>query len=205
MHVATLYDLLAPIYQRVLVPLHEMALSRAVQRALEGCPASVLEVGIGPGRGVVQLSGAGRGVVGVDVSRRMLALAGAHLAAAQARASLARATVLNLPFRTGHFDAVVSTWLVDVLRDEELPIAVGELTRVLSPGGRLVLGVMELPNRIAREAWMVVYRSLPDLLGRCRPIELDPYLRAQPLRVLRDESVKGLIGMRVFTMVKAVG
>lgn len=205
MRVATLYDLLAPFYQRVLAPLHDVAYSRAAERGLEGGPASVLEVGIGPGYTVSRLSGGGRRVVGVDLSPRMLSLARAQLAADQVRASLARANLLELPFRTGRFDAVVGTFVVDLLSDQELPVALGELTRVLSPGGRLVLGLMELPNRVAREAWMMAYRALPDMVGRCRPIDLSPYLRTQPLRVLREESVKGLIGMRVVTMVKAVG
>lgn len=205
MRVGTLYDLLAPLYQRVLAPLHDVAYSRAAERGLEGGPGSVLEVGIGPGRTVSRLGGGGRRVVGVDLSPRMLSLARAQLEADQVRASLARANLLTLPFRTGQFDAVVSTFVVDLLSDEELPVALAELTRVLSPGGRLVLGVMELPNRIARETWMMAYRAVPDLVGRCRPIELDPYVRAQALRVLREESVEGLIGMRVVTMVKAVG
>jgi ubiquinone/menaquinone biosynthesis C-methylase UbiE len=205
LRVATLYDLLAPLYQRVLAPLHEVAYSRAAERGLEGGPASVLEVGIGPWRTVSRLSGGGRRVVGVDLSPRMLSLARAQVAAGQARASLARADVLKLPFRAGRFDAVVGTFVVDLLTEHDLPAAFAELTRVLSPGGRMVLGVMELPNRVVREAWMMAYRALPDLVGRCRPIDLSPYVRAQPLRVLREESVKGVIGMRVVTVVKAVG
>lgn len=205
LNVVALYDLLAPVYRRVLVPLHDVAFARAAERGLEGGPLSVLEVGIGPGHNVPRLSGGSRRVVGVDLSPRMLALARAEVDAAAVRACLARATVLRLPFRASQFDAVVGTFVMDLLTDQELPVALGELTRVLSPGGRLVLGVMELPNRVIREAWMAAYHALPDLVGRCRPIDLNPYLRAQPLRVLREESVPGLIGMRVVTTVKAVG
>lgn len=193
------------MYRRVVVPLHEVAYDRAAERGLEGGPGSVLEVGIGPGPTVSRLSGGGRRVVGVDVSRRMLAAARTQLAAAQARVRLARATVLSLPFRAGQFDAVVGTFVVDLLTDRELPVALGEMTRVLSPGGRLVLGVMELPNRVMRETWMAAYRVLPDLVGRCRPVDLAPYLSAQPLRLLREERVAGLIGMRVQSLIKAVG
>ncbi len=187
------------------MPLHEVAFSRAAERGLEGGPGSVLEVGIGPGHNLPRLCGPGRRVVGVDVSRRMLALARTQMAAGQAQASLARASVFSLPFRAGRFDAVVGTFVADLLTDQELPVALGEVTRVLSPGGRLVLGVMELPNRLVREAWMAAYRTLPDLVGRCRPIDLGLYLQGRPLRVIREESVEGLIGMRVVTMIKPVG
>jgi SAM-dependent methyltransferase len=113
--------------------------------------------------------------------------------------------VLRLPFAAGRFDAVVATLVLDVLPDQELPVALAELARVLSPGGRLVLGVMEAPNRIARDIWMAAYRAAPDLVGRLRPVGLDALLLSQPLRILRSENVKGLIGVRVVTLVKSVG
>lgn len=201
-HAATLYDLVAPVYERVLTPLHDLGVSRAVERALGAGPTSVLDVGIGPGRGVALLSGNGRRVVGVDVSRRMLRLADAHLSAERARASLTRANALALPFRSGSFDAVVSTYLLDVLSDAEMAAALRELVRVLSPGGRLVLGTMALPNHLTHQVWMAAYRALPELVGHSRPADPHPYLRAQPLRVLREEHVKGWVGMRVVTTVK---
>ena len=202
MHPAALYDLVAPVYERVLVPLHDLGVSRAVERALGAGPESVLDVGIGPGRGVALLSGNGRRVVGVDVSRQMLRLANAHITAARARASLARANALALPFRSGSFDAVVSTYLLDVLTDAEIVDALSELVRVLSPGGRLVLGTVALPNNLTHRLWMAVYRAVPELVGHSRPVDPHPLLRSQPLRVLREEHVKAWVGMRVLTTVK---
>lgn len=201
-HASTLYDLVAPVYERILTPLHDLGVARAVERALGAGPESVLDVGIGPGRGVALLSGNGRRVVGVDVSRRMLRLADEHITAERARASLTRANALALPFRSGSFDAVVSTYLLDVLTDAEVAHALSELVRVLSPGGRLVLGTMALPNKLAHRVWMAAYRALPELVGHSRPADPDPHLRSQPLRVLREESVKGWVGMRVLTTVK---
>ncbi len=202
MRVATLYDLLAPVYERVLVPLQDLAVSRAVERVLGGWPVSVLEVGIGPGRGLARLSGAGRRVVGVDVSSRMLGLARVHLEGERASAELARASVLDLPFRAGAFDAVVSTLLLDLLTEQELPVAIDELSRVLAPGGRLTLGVMHLPGKLAARVWMAAYQALPDLVGRCRPVELERYLPERSFRIIREEKVRGLVGMRVVTLVK---
>jgi ubiquinone/menaquinone biosynthesis C-methylase UbiE len=201
-HATTLYDLVAPVYERILTPLHDLGISRATERALGAGPESVLDVGIGPGRGVALLSGNGRRVVGVDASRRMLRLADEHLAAERVRASLTRANALALPFRSGSFDAVVSTYLLDVLSDAEIPSVLTELVRVLSPGGRLVLGTMALPNKLTHQVWMAAYRALPELVGHSRPANPHPYIRAQPLRVLQEEHVKGWVGMRVLTMVK---
>jgi SAM-dependent methyltransferase len=52
------------------------------------------------------------------------------------------ADVRRLPFRDGSFDAVYSMGTIEHFRDPET--AVGEIHRVLRPGGRAVVGV---PNR----------------------------------------------------------
>ncbi len=202
MRAATIYDLVAPIYERVLTPLHESGVSRAVERVLGGWPQKVLEVGTGPGRATALLSGDGRQVIGVDVARRMLRLARAHLDAEHSRAELVRASVLRLPYRDATFDAVLSTYLLDVLGDAELPGALSEMARVLSPGGRLVLGTMNLPKGLTERLWMMVYRALPEIVGHSRPADPLPHVANLPLRVIREERVKGWVGMRVMTMVK---
>jgi hypothetical protein len=94
---------------------------------------------------------------------------------------------------------------VDLLDQAEIPLALGELARVLTAGGRLVLGLMELPNKMAERAWMVAYRTAPELVGRCRPVQLDGYLPGNGLRMIREEHVGGLIGGRLLTLVKARG
>ena len=203
MRSAILYDLLAPVYGRVLAPLQEVAVSRAAERALGGWPGTVLEVGVGPGFGLVQLAHPTRRVAGVDLSRQMLGLAASRLRAEHLEARLARASALHLPFRSNRFDAVLSTFVLDLLDGADLPVALAELARVATAGGRLVLGIMELSNKVAERAWMVAYRTAPELVGRCRPVELDGYLPASGLRIIREEHVSGLIGARLLTLVKA--
>ncbi|MGH7544883.1 MAG: class I SAM-dependent methyltransferase, partial [Gemmatimonadota bacterium] len=73
-------------------------------------------------------------VVGIDLSRRMLAVARERV---QSPPRLLRADVHDLPFEAGSFDAVVSSssfhfWLAP---DRGLQ----ESARVLRPGGRLVI------------------------------------------------------------------
>jgi ubiquinone/menaquinone biosynthesis C-methylase UbiE len=205
MRSAILYDALAPVYGRVLAPLQEVAVARAAERALGGWPGTVLEVGVGPGHGIVRLAHPTRRTIGVDLSRQMLRLAAARLDAEHMDASLARASVLQLPFPSNRFDAVLSTGLLDLLIEVDIPVAVGELARVTVGGGRVVLGIMELPNKVIERAWMVAYRAVPELVGRCRPVKLERYLPESGLRIIRDEHVPGVIGMRLVTLVKAHG
>ncbi|OGU00949.1 MAG: hypothetical protein A2W29_08285 [Gemmatimonadetes bacterium RBG_16_66_8] len=201
----TLYDLIAPAYAKVMAPLLEAANARAVERVVGGAPANALEIGVGPGTALQELVRAQRQVVGIDVSAAMLRHASSRLAQASGPARLVRADALRLPFAKNTFDAVLSTFVLDLLPDDELRPMLGELSRVLVPGGRAVLGLLELPNPLIARAWMTVHRLVPDVLGRVRPVDLTAPLAGQPLRLARDERLDGLMTTRIVTLVKVSG
>lgn len=94
-------------------------------------PSSVLEVGCGPGELAERI---GREldahVVAIDISPRMVELA-------RARGVDARlGDVQELPFEDESFDCAAAAWMLYHVRDVDR--ALGELARVLRPGGRLV-------------------------------------------------------------------
>jgi SAM-dependent methyltransferase len=94
-------------------------------------PRRVLEVGCGWGELAEWIArDTGAEVVAVDLSPRMVELA-------QERGVDARiADVQELPFADGEFDLVVAAWMLYHVPD--LDRGLGELARVLRPGGRLV-------------------------------------------------------------------
>lgn len=97
----------------------------------------VLEVGMGTGNLQADLIRAGIEVWGTDASTQMMR---------QARAKLRRlglstqrtmqAQAQSLPFRSGYFDSVVSTFPSEYIAD---PQSLAEIKRVLRAGGRLVI------------------------------------------------------------------
>jgi ubiquinone/menaquinone biosynthesis C-methylase UbiE len=103
---------------------------------LGGLRGAVLEVGAG--------TGANLGHYGSDLSRLVLAEPDPHMrarledavAARGLAAQISEAGVEALPFPDATFDAVVSTLVLCSVPD--LPAALGELRRVLRPGGQLV-------------------------------------------------------------------
>jgi ubiquinone/menaquinone biosynthesis C-methylase UbiE len=202
MRLRQLYDVLAPVYSRIVPGLFELVTSRAVERLTAGAPASVIEVGVGPGQFLNQLTGRSKAkVFGVDLSRAMLTRAkdnthGVHLAQADA---------LALPFRNGTFESAVAVFLLDVLPGDDTKNALLELARVLAPGGRLVIGSLQFTNALVRRAWMLAYQVAPDVVGQARPVRIDRFLDEVGLRVLKDEEVPNAVGARVLTLVKAVG
>jgi len=94
-------------------------------------PRRVLEVGPGPGEvSARMLSELGCQVVAIDISERMVALA-------RARGVDARVgDVEDLPFADEEFDVVIAAWVLFHVRD--IDRGLGEVARVLAPGGRLV-------------------------------------------------------------------
>jgi SAM-dependent methyltransferase len=109
-------------------------LEAAVRLVGDG-PGSLLEVGVGSGRLLARLAERGWEVAGIDAAPRMVDLAREQVPSA--RLEVARAE--KLPFEHASFDVVV---VVGVLEYRDLEASLRELARVLRPGGRAVLGVL---------------------------------------------------------------
>jgi SAM-dependent methyltransferase len=93
--------------------------------------AATLEVGCGEGRVARDLVARGHRVTGLDVSATLLRAA----TQADPASRYVEGPAEALPFDDGAFDLVVAyTSLMDV---EDMPAAVREAARVLTPGGRL--------------------------------------------------------------------
>jgi SAM-dependent methyltransferase len=98
----------------------------------------VLDVGCGDGMYSVVAARGGARVTGVDLSARMLSAASARGAAEHVTADWIRADALKLPFADGTFDRVFAITLLCLVPE---PVrAVREMTRVLAPGGVIVIG-----------------------------------------------------------------
>lgn len=113
---------------------------------LRGCAA--LDAGCGTGRYLRLLAEGGATATGVDLSERMLTYAGA------AR-RLIRGSVCALPLASQSMDLVVCGLALGDVEDLVTPI--GEMARVLRPGGRLIYSVVH-PNGAA-ERWSRTFEA----------------------------------------------
>lgn len=99
----------------------------------------ILDVGVGPGLlalDLARLVGEAGRLAGLDKSAGMVAAAKERLAG-QPQAEALEGDAAGLPFGDGVFDAAVSTQVYEYVAD--MPTALGELHRVLRPGGRAVI------------------------------------------------------------------
>lgn len=116
---------------------------RARHRIICGFAAQggrILDVGCGSSRILPDLSNA----VGVDVLLRKLRFL--H----RVHPQVAQASVNALPFPDASFDTVICSEVIEHIPDE--PSVLGELTRVLRPGGTLVLGTPDY----GRVLWHII-------------------------------------------------
>jgi ubiquinone/menaquinone biosynthesis C-methylase UbiE len=145
------YDL--PLVQRLTYrPVHDAVMAEL----RESRARRVLDVGCGTGLLAVRAARAlpAARVVGCDFSRGMLRQAQERRATLRPR--LVQGDALRLPFASGAFDALVSTEAFHWFPDQAA--AVAEFHRVLAPGGRLLVGLVNPPFEAVSRAAEVASR-----------------------------------------------
>jgi ubiquinone/menaquinone biosynthesis C-methylase UbiE len=150
-----------------------------VREALAASPGEVVaDIGCGPGFYCSELAaevGQSGSVVGVDASEAMLELASRRCAALQ-NVTLRRGEVISLPLADASIDALVCAQVLEYVQD--VASALGEMRRVLRPGGRVVIWDSdwetvswhardEARMRRVLETWdeHLTHRSLPRTLA----------------------------------------
>ncbi len=135
------YDRVADVYDAT------RALPQAVQRKLTDAlvgelatvgPGEVLEVGVGTGRISRPLALRGIRLCGVDIAPRMLAKLREQLGPEHAPPDLVLGDATRLPLAPASFRAVLVFHVLHLVSSMER--AVGELRRVVAPGGALIRG-----------------------------------------------------------------
>jgi ubiquinone/menaquinone biosynthesis C-methylase UbiE len=138
-----------------------------LEQAAEGVASPmILDCGCGTGHNLAMLRRYGR-AVGID-----LTWSGLSYAHGRGERAVAQATAAVLPFANARFDIVTSFDVIYALSDRDEQAAMGEMFRVLKPGGHLVLNAaaMELlkgnHSVLALEVRRYSRRSLRERLDR---------------------------------------
>jgi ubiquinone/menaquinone biosynthesis C-methylase UbiE len=159
-----LFDSLAEGYDRWCeTPLGRLTdeCERAALQRLLPAPVTgleVLDVGCGTGTWALRLAELGARVSAVDVSPAMVSVAAHKSTQARLPVNFTVADGTDLPFPSASFDLVTALLVLEFAGDQER--VVGEMARVLRPGGNLIIAAL---NR--RSIWTLRRR----LEGRRRP------------------------------------
>jgi SAM-dependent methyltransferase len=131
-------------------------------RFLASGSGQVLDVGAGSGRAAIGVLLARphataigvdiySGYWGIDENTPERFMKNARIAGVAARADARVGDMRDLPFGSGEFDAVVSSYAIDHLRRAERAKAIAEVARVLKPGGEFLLMII----RVDWRTWLV--------------------------------------------------
>lgn len=180
---------------------------RALRHLALPAGAKVLELGVGTGLGLCALLDRlprDARVVAVDTSVAMLARAARRLRrrGLSGRVTLLRADARALPVAAGAFDAVYSSFLLDLLAVDGRREALAEARRALGPAGTVHFVVMDAEAPRAGDRvlsalyaagyarWNPVWMALCDgYAPHCRPVRLAALLEEAGLEVTgRDRA-----------------
>jgi len=122
----------------------------------------LLDVGTGTGTVAALACSRAAAVVAVDAEPSMLEVARRQAPTADIRLG----TLPHLPFVDNHFDAAVANFVINHVGDPEA--AIGELRRVVRPGGRVAVTIWPYPPPPAQQLWSTIF----DAAGVQRPADL---------------------------------
>lgn len=163
----------------------------------------ILELGTGTGfllGEVMRNTGEGQHVTAIDLSPQMLAATRHYLeqkSLISDRLYIEQADCMNMPYADQSFDLCLSSYLLDLLNEDEIIRTLAEMDRVLKPGGQALLLTMttefqestllrKIAGRLSNMLyckgyengrWNPIWRGLfAGYAPHCRPISLGHYL-----------------------------
>jgi SAM-dependent methyltransferase len=175
---------------------------RALDRMLElgdfKSANAVVEFGCGTGRFAQRLfeealppNGT---YIGFDLSDTMVQLTRKRLVPFGARASVVRTDGRpRIPLPPTSCDRFVSSYVMDLLSNQDISRTLAQAWKVLRPDGLLCLtgltyGTTFL-SKLTVAFWLAVHSLRPSLLGGCRPISLTDFLGPASWKILYSTTV----------------
>lgn len=155
----------------------------------------VLEVAVGTGvlfEKILQLNPSGI-TEGIDLTEAMLSLARERARQTGSSSYTLRVgDAYRLDYPDESFDAVLNNYMFDLIPEQDFMTILNEFKRVVRKGGRVVVVDMTRGSRLFNGLWNWLYRIRPALLGGCRGVELEPYMKKAGFDRINREYVSQL-------------
>lgn len=171
----TLYTLLSPIYDGIVPWLSSRARTMGTDWLNVTDDERVLDVGCGTGLALKSLAASNPHgwTEGLDLTPAMVDRARRRMEECpHDQYGVRVGNAAALPYSNNTFDAVFSSYVIDVLPSSRISLCLEEMHRVLRPTGRLVLVHLSPSRRPAARLWTGIAHFFPPVLGGARPLSL---------------------------------
>jgi len=142
------------------------------ERVIGAAEGRVLEIGLGSGRNLPLYRTPAREILGLEPSPQLIAMAKHGAPASSIPATFIEGSAESIPLDDNSIDTVVTTWTLCTIPHAE--VALGEMYRVLKPGGRLLFVEHGLaPDKSVRKWQNLLTPAWKSVSGGChlnRPI-----------------------------------
>jgi len=194
------YDKMSPAYDYFAGIFERNYRNLALKRLNVARGETVLEVGFGTGHCLRQMAeavGEEGKVYGIDISSGMLAISRRRLERAGLwnRVELTCDDATKMPYTDDKFDAVFTSFALELFDLPEIPQVLSEIKRVLKPNGRI--GVVSMSKEggtsilVRSYEWM--HEKLPQYVD-CRPIYVEQSIKDAGFVIQHKERVS-LLGL----------
>ena len=151
----------------------------------------LLDVGVGTGQlfeQVLKINKDGFNA-GIDLSHGMLKRAENKLNGAYNNYGLCSGNAYKLPFRRSSFEFIYSSYVLDLLPENDFEIVLGEINRVMKKDAVAVVLTMTMGNKWYNKIWYLLSKYFPSLLTNCRPVDISDSLLRTGFEIIDRKTV----------------
>lgn len=196
------YDRLSKFYEVLAGGSERPSLDLGLQMLGVRRGETVLEIGFGPGKSLVNMArrvGDPGKVYGIDISEGMLEVAQSNIrkAGLTSRTILKLSEATKLSFDADTFDAVFMGFVLELFDTPDIPIVLKECRRILKTGGRICVVSLskEDPPHFPERLYEWSHKRFPVLVD-CRPIYVQSELKDVGFKI-EDAKMASMWGLPV--------
>lgn len=166
-------------------------LSKAITIAKLNNNNKVLDIGIGTGQlfeKVLKINKNGFNA-GVDLSFSMLTRAKEKLSTNFTNYTLCNGNAFKLPYKNESFDYIFSSYVFDLLPENDFITVFSEFKRVMKTGGTGIVITMTMGEKWYNKLWYLLSKYFPSILTNCRPVDLTKYLEFSGMKIIEKQII----------------